>query len=760
MSSSAVRKYGVAATLMLALVAPIPASAQTVGSIVGASHPCDSTIPASWRLNDQLARAHSCMYPSDLAAVSAGSGLSFRAGSLRFASPQTRDALYAARRSSSFQVNAAYRTLLQQFYLQTSGACGSVARPGSSNHESGTAVDVQQYSAARAALVGAGCSWPAIENDLVHFNCLPRGVRPRTVLVFQRLWNLNNPGDRITEDNSWGPQSEARLRRASIGGFANDGCCDPSTEETCNGRDDDCDGTVDEGNACALQLLQEQPGVYAAPRTTDVNGDGRADLCARGAAGVRCWLAGDGGWTELASAVPWSDEAGWDDVSRHATLRMGDLDGDGRADLCGRGDTGVMCARSTGDGFEPETMWLDALSDAAGWDAPEHYATLRLADVNGDGRDDLCARGPEGFDCWLSDGERFATYVEGPRWSDAGGFDAPSRYGSIRMGDIDGDRRADVCALVEAGVECWRSDGAGFPERVAGPAWSDAGGWGAVSSWSTLRLVDYDGDGLDDLCGRGPDDLRCAPSLGSGFGEERSIAPLANASGWSDPSNYATLRVGDVDGDGAQDLCLRANIGVACYLVHGETIDVVTGPGWSDDSGWSAAAYYQTIRLADMDGDGLDDVCARAAAGWRCHPSNGEAFDDATLLDELRDVSNWNEPQYYGTILSATRPACRATAEVCDGRDDDCDGRADEGLDCETDSGMPDRDASVSADASSTGDAGGLSSTATGCGCRGGGNGSPLGSALTLFVLLGAWRRRRPLPARTARRDATDRRRE
>src|SRR5690606_26798348 len=149
-----------------------------------------------------------------------------------------------------------------------------------------------------------------------------------------------------------------------------------------------------------------------------------------------------------------------------------------------------------------------------GWDHPRYYTTIRLADVDGDGKDDLCARDSRGFGCWLSDGARFDRRIEGPRWANDSGWGAARHYGTIRMGDVNGDRRADVCARAAAGVECWLSDGNGFPTRVAGPAWSDDGGWGAMQYWSTIRLADVNGDGRDDVCGRSPTDLSCVLSTG------------------------------------------------------------------------------------------------------------------------------------------------------------------------------------------------------------------------------------------------------
>lgn len=133
----------------------------------------------------------------------------------------------AARRSSTMQVNSALRTLPQQFLLYrwyVNGRCsiGLAARPGRSNHETGVALDIDSYSAWRSAMQGAGYRWLG-SSDPVHFDFTGGGTEnlsSLSVLAFQRLWNRNNPRDRIAEDGQYGAQTESRLMRAPASGFA------------------------------------------------------------------------------------------------------------------------------------------------------------------------------------------------------------------------------------------------------------------------------------------------------------------------------------------------------------------------------------------------------------------------------------------------------------------------------------------------------------------------------------------------------------
>lgn len=652
----------VSGCVVLSIVGAPPAVAQTLGQVADQDHGC--TTNAVKPLARHLAKAQSCIYPSELVEIQSGSGLTISSNALPYASPQTRTAVYAARKKTSFTINSAFRTLVEQYYLSTANApaCGSVAPPGTSNHESGAAIDVVQYSSARSALVNAGCSWPNISNDPWHFNCPPFNAKKRTVLAFQKLWNMNNPNDKIAEDGSFGPTTRSRLRKTPMAGFPYDGCGPNCT----SGRGDSVE--------CGELLLDAQPVAYAPPSSTDIDGDGREDLCARAAAGLKCWTSNHAGWGEGWDngwpAIPWTDANGWNQPKRYATLRMGDIDGDGRADACARGANGVECAVAGDESFSEPMLWNGELTDESGWSAPTYYTTIRLADIDGDGRDDLCARRSTGFVCWLSDGASFSTKIEGPAWSNDAGFDKPHYYGTLRMADINGDARADVCIRATEGIQCSISTGEAFLEPFSGPAWSDANGYTGREYWSTLRFADVSNDGRADLCIRTKEDYRCHLSEGELFAElPVMVGNTSDGSpGWADPSNYETFRVGDIDGDGANDICARSNEGMQCWSWRDGTFAQSSGPAWSDSSSWNSAKYYQTVRMGDFNGDGRADLCARAAAGWRCHPSHGNEFGDEVSFKELENDTGWGKPEYWSTIMfGSISPGGMATSDGADG---------------------------------------------------------------------------------------------
>ncbi|MDQ3035502.1 MAG: D-alanyl-D-alanine carboxypeptidase family protein, partial [Myxococcota bacterium] len=212
------------AALLASAAAPSLARAQTVDTVVS-RHRGGCTTAGVEGLSEQLVRTHLCMFPGAVTTFAPHAGITLTSSRVHpLSSVATRDALHAAAAGGSLQVNSAFRTLVQQYLLYHEGGCGRAATPGSSNHQSGVAVDLQNYSAALTRMRAAGCSHPYPGDDPVHFDCPGPDMRSGSILVFQHLWNANNPGDRIAEDGAYGPQTASRLGRSPATGFATDGC--------------------------------------------------------------------------------------------------------------------------------------------------------------------------------------------------------------------------------------------------------------------------------------------------------------------------------------------------------------------------------------------------------------------------------------------------------------------------------------------------------------------------------------------------------
>jgi hypothetical protein len=144
----------------------------------------------------------------------------------------------------------------------------------------------------------------------------------------------------------------------------------------------------------------EQPAAASSPALRhDVNGDGRADIVGFGETGVRVSL-GTANWQftqpgPLLNKFGAANSAGGWRVDTHPRL-LGDVNGDGRADIVGFANNGVQVATGNTNGtFTDRGLALGQFGYNAGdWRVDQHPRLL--GDVNGDNRADIVGFGNAG----------------------------------------------------------------------------------------------------------------------------------------------------------------------------------------------------------------------------------------------------------------------------------------------------------------------------------------------------------------------------
>lgn len=189
-------------------------------------------------LNDQLLQEFNAIPGASGKLVSIKDlGVTFGSAAIPFVGGPTAKArlikAIASRPSVKIHINHAYRTVAQQFLLFREFHFGptpkchgmtAVARPGTSNHESGLAVDIQDPLSWKPFLQPQG--WRHFgSRDLPHYDFIGgTDLRSLGIKAFQSLWNKYNPGDKIAVDGDLGPdltKSETikRLLNTPVDGF-------------------------------------------------------------------------------------------------------------------------------------------------------------------------------------------------------------------------------------------------------------------------------------------------------------------------------------------------------------------------------------------------------------------------------------------------------------------------------------------------------------------------------------------------------------
>lgn len=304
------------------------------------------------------------------------------------------------------------------------------------------------------------------------------------------------------------------------------------------------------------------------------------------------------------------------------------------------GSLGAQCSNST-PGTRPS--WSDIL----------------LVDINKDGLDDLC--GLWGPVTHTVNGRVNAAFVYGCVTNQGNGrfggpfqqahaFNGPrdaSIHTTIRGIDFNGDGRLDLCGRAANGLRCQTTTSSGFAASysLAQPTFSNANGWNQAKYYSTIDFGRQ--DGLLVVCGRGVAGVYCFPKLGSTF----STSPFLQSSfqdshGWDQIEHFSTLRYVDVNGDGHTDICGRGDAGIVCSLWRpSPTRSFGPAQVWTtqfrDADGWSVAPYYTSVRFGDINRTAnMTDVCGRGYGGLYCGSSNGTAFVWATSSPVLPQMAD------------------------------------------------------------------------------------------------------------------------
>ena len=339
----------------------------------------------------------------------------------------------------------------------------------------------------------------------------------------------------------------------------------------------------------------------------------------------------------------WSSEFGynngvspsWEDPD--TPRKVADVNGDGINDLIGFASSGVQVALGTGYGFSSSTQWIADFGSSGGWGGANTIRTM--ADVNGDGKSDIVGFGNYGVVVSLSTGTSFSTpgywiYGYGSDPS-AGGWSTTENNRVVA--DVNGDGKADVVGYGDYGVQVSLSTGSSFDTAqywVMGyGADVSAGNWDGIQNPRTI--ADLNGDGCGDVVGFADYGVlvslsdACSASPTNTFGTAAYwVYGYAYLLGdWDSTEHVRTFS--DVDNDGDDDLIGFGDTGVLVALSNGSNAfsDAnywIMGYGYVS-GGWDVDQHPRMV--ADVNGDGFGDVVGFANDGVLVSLSDGNLFE-------------------------------------------------------------------------------------------------------------------------------------
>jgi len=371
----------------------------------------------------------------------------------------------------------------------------------------------------------------------------------------------------------------------------------------------------------------------------DVNGDGRADLVAFASSGA-CVALGraDGGFTDLGMVSSEFKLQWWPSQDTYPRL-LGDVNGDGRDDIVGFAGSTVIVANGQADGtFSASYVALGTgmFTPSYGW-ATQNVYTRAMGDVNGDGRDDIVGFASGGTYVALAQANGTfgsailaTTNFSANYWGDQNTFPR-------MLGDVNGDGRDDVVGFAQSGiyVALGRADGTFQDLWQVDPGFGSGTGWTSQNAYPRT-VGDITGDGRADVVAYGSNYVIILEGQANGhFGPSYGVSTHFTAGGatWTTQDRYPRM-MGDVNGDGKEDIVGVWEYGVQVGLLTPGTDTLSGGDGDDTLSGGGGADVLDG-------GTGTDTATyAGSAAGVQVDLAAGTGSGGDAQGDTLTGIEN------------------------------------------------------------------------------------------------------------------------
>ncbi|MFT5107896.1 MAG: hypothetical protein ACI9UA_003531 [Pseudoalteromonas tetraodonis] len=277
------------------------------------------------------------------------------------------------------------------------------------------------------------------------------------------------------------------------------------------------------------------------------------------------------------------------------------------------------------NGLDTLLRLLEHLETPTGWRQAATDVVAGVGDFDGDNLDDLLVRSSQYIGTvspMFFNPDTIAVVANGGRFGGGWKFDVTDEV--LGIADLGGDRKPEMVirSATHLGIIGTDDDGNFVTlHAVAHGNRLGAGGWLTMVDDTVVGIGDFDGDGESEICLRSSTHLGLidySPSTGL---STRAVLPVTArfGTGWLFQSTDSFVGTGDFNGDGVADLAIKSgtHYGFVSYdPVAGAFETLAAKPsGSSVAAGWSIAVTDNFLGVGRLGSSAVDSLVVQTSAG-------------------------------------------------------------------------------------------------------------------------------------------------
>jgi gliding motility-associated-like protein len=287
------------------------------------------------------------------------------------------------------------------------------------------------------------------------------------------------------------------------------------------------------------------------------------------------------------------------------SVSIGDLDGDGKADMAVAdftGDTVSVFRNTSSSGIVSFASKVDFTTGTG-------PISVSIGDLNGDGKADMAVANYEANTVSVFRNTGSSGTINTSSFASKVDFITGGVPTSISIADLDGDGKADMAVANSASATVSVFRNTGSSGSITSSSFASKVDFATGSSPRSVSLGDLDGDGKVDMAIANAFSNTVSVLRNTSSGGSITASSFANKVDFTTGAFPYSVSIGDLDGDGKADMAIaNYNINSVSVFRNTSTSGNITTSSFATKIDFTVGTFSYSVSLGDLNGDGKVDI--------------------------------------------------------------------------------------------------------------------------------------------------------